>query len=157
MHLNLFLALAAPLAITDTNTVFPDTPLTAYSHRSKDMRTCYIVLLLVAMAVAVAAPTAADDGWEPVEDVHDPHIQELGRWAVEQSHSVLSFDEVVSGRYQDTDDGPGTYYELAIEAAPRVGGDQRYKAVVYEQDWSDSLELISFQGTRPAAAPLDRE
>ncbi|KAL6642398.1 hypothetical protein ACP70R_020579 [Stipagrostis hirtigluma subsp. patula] len=104
------------------------------------MKTCCLhVLLLVTMAVAAAA-------WE---DVNDPHIQELSRWAVEQTKSVLRFNKVLAARHRIVDGG-GLVYELTIAASPRLGDDERYRAVVYEQGRSGTRRLLSFDAAQPS-------
>ncbi|XP_003581024.1 putative cysteine proteinase inhibitor 7 [Brachypodium distachyon] len=85
--------------------------------------------------------------WVPIGNVNDPHIQMLGGWAVSEygnrANCRLKFHRVVSGRRQVVS---GTNYELIIDASPELGGgkDGRYKAVVYEQGWSNVRNLVSF-------------
>jgi len=43
------------------------------------------ILLAAAAAPAAAATSAPRCGWSPVGDVGDPHIQELGSWAVAET------------------------------------------------------------------------
>ncbi|KAI4986939.1 hypothetical protein ZWY2020_019569 [Hordeum vulgare] len=49
------------------------------------MRTCSLLLIIVASVVVVAYPlrTSAEEEWYPIGDPdNEPHVQELGEWAV---------------------------------------------------------------------------
>uniref|UniRef100_A0A453SJV0 Cystatin domain-containing protein n=1 Tax=Aegilops tauschii subsp. strangulata TaxID=200361 RepID=A0A453SJV0_AEGTS len=60
------------------------------------MRTCSL-LIIIAAVVAVAYPvaTSAQVAWYPIGGINEPHVQELGRWAVaehvKQAHDGLKF------------------------------------------------------------------
>uniref|UniRef100_A0A0E0KAD3 Cysteine proteinase inhibitor n=1 Tax=Oryza punctata TaxID=4537 RepID=A0A0E0KAD3_ORYPU len=102
---------------------------------------------LLLAAVAVCAAAALPGGWSPIKDIGDPHIQELGRWAITENNRVspsdeLTFHRVTGGEQQVVS---GMNYRLDIEAAS--GGDDvtgSYRAVVFEQEWSNTRKLISF-------------
>ncbi|XP_003581023.2 cysteine proteinase inhibitor 8 [Brachypodium distachyon] len=85
--------------------------------------------------------------WEPIKNVNDPHIQMLGGWAVSEygnhANCRLKFHRVVRGRQQYVS---GAEYELIIDASPELVGRKEgwYKAVVYEQGWSNVRHLVSF-------------
>nr|CAG38134.1 cystatin Hv-CPI13 [Hordeum vulgare subsp. vulgare] len=89
--------------------------------------------------------TTIDNGWEPIRNINDKHIQELGSWAVlefiKHVNCVLKFNKVVSGRQQLVS---GMNYELIINASDFGGKDGKYKAEVYEQKWTSKRELLSF-------------
>ncbi|CAN6301828.1 unnamed protein product [Urochloa humidicola] len=119
------------------------------------MRTCS--LLLVAIAAAVAVLAAADTpaataknvglvgGWEVIPDVEDAHVQEIGAWAVaehgKRANDGLRFGRVVSGQEQLVS---GVNYRLDIVAVNLAGQNATYNAVVYEQIWSNTRQLRSF-------------
>ncbi|KAL6626468.1 hypothetical protein ACP70R_030194 [Stipagrostis hirtigluma subsp. patula] len=114
------------------------------------MRTILPAALVVAVAVTglcSVAPAAAAlvGGWSPIKDVNDPHIQELGGWAVaehvRQVHDGLQFTKVVSGREQVVS---GMNYELVIVVSNGAGKSATYGAVVYEQEWTKTRKLLAF-------------
>jgi hypothetical protein len=117
------------------------------------MTTCSLLLVLIAATVVacavvvspvVAAPPCP---WRTVDQVDNPSIQNLGKWAVEQSGDKLRFDKVESARVQGIGDCTGirSDYELIIDASPRFGpGDYKYKAVVFVVKALEPEKLISF-------------
>ncbi|KAM0887054.1 hypothetical protein ACQ4PT_029287 [Festuca glaucescens] len=115
-------------------------------------------LLLLALFAATLAVTAAMGGrdhdpivggWSPIPDVTDPHIQELGGWAVTQHAKLasdrLQFRRVTRGEEQVVS---GMNYRLFVEAVDGAGSSAPYVAEVYEQSWTRTRELTSF---KPAA------
>ncbi|TVU47966.1 hypothetical protein EJB05_07584, partial [Eragrostis curvula] len=101
-----------------------------------------ILLLLVAIAAVVSTVAAIPGGWGPINDINDPHIQELGSWAVkeytEHVNDLLKFVKVVSGEAQVVS---GMNYRLVIDALDMRGKDVMYNAVVYEQSWTKKRKL----------------
>uniref|UniRef100_J3LDU5 Cysteine proteinase inhibitor n=1 Tax=Oryza brachyantha TaxID=4533 RepID=J3LDU5_ORYBR len=101
--------------------------------------------LILFAAVAIAIDAVATDtvgSWQTV-DVIDPHVQELGRWAVAATGLPgLTFDRVTDGEKQVV---AGVSYRLTLEASSSGAKDGRYEAVVYEQDGSNSRKLVSFE------------
>ncbi|KQK12211.1 putative cysteine proteinase inhibitor 7 [Brachypodium distachyon] len=91
--------------------------------------------------------------WEPILNLNDPSIRELGSWAVAQygmhANCRLKFNKVVSGRKQLVPVA-GVTYELFIDASPELaaagGGSSTglYKAVVHEKAGANSRKLVSF-------------
>ncbi|MQM16017.1 hypothetical protein Taro_048970 [Colocasia esculenta] len=83
-------------------------------------------------------------GYQPIRNVKDPHIQEIGKFAVEehnkQAGKALVFVRVVSGEQQVV---AGTNYKLVIEAKD-AGVTNTYEAVVYDKPWEKVRELTSF-------------
>uniref|UniRef100_A0A0D9WYJ1 Cystatin domain-containing protein n=1 Tax=Leersia perrieri TaxID=77586 RepID=A0A0D9WYJ1_9ORYZ len=105
-------------------------------------------LAIVAICAAAAAPSVmvADvvGGWSPIEDINDPHIQELGEWAVSEHNkvsttSVLTFSKVTSGEQQVVS---GMNYRLFIAASTSNDTNGSYVAVVFEQ--ASTRKLVSF-------------
>ncbi|GJN30667.1 hypothetical protein PR202_gb18992 [Eleusine coracana subsp. coracana] len=115
--------------------------------------TTNILLLAIAATVSAFAASAAAGlvgGWQPIPDINDPHVQELGLWAVAEHIKVanerLQFVKVVSGEQQVVS---GMNYRLVIDAMNQlVGQDFRYDAAVYEQRWTNTRELVSFTQDR---------
>ncbi|WVZ57396.1 hypothetical protein U9M48_007785 [Paspalum notatum var. saurae] len=117
------------------------------------MRALVSALIAAAAVVALcssAAPTASAaivGGWRPIMDVSDPHIQELGSWAVsehvKEAADGLSFTKVVSGEQQVV---AGMNYKLEIEATDAAGKSATYQAAVYE-GLSSQRRLLSFKPT----------
>ncbi|KAG8092177.1 hypothetical protein GUJ93_ZPchr0012g21852 [Zizania palustris] len=120
-------------------------------------------LLLVAVAVAAfpfscaagaVAPSSATRRllrapgglWTPVPDARDPHIQELGRWAV-RTHDRLDGDHLVFRHVSraEIQGGAGVDNRLHLKAA---GGDPSsgtsFVAVVWESAFSGTRTLLSF-------------
>ena len=115
------------------------------------MRMIPLLFLLVAGATvldAAATPSAAVDGkWQPITNITDPHVQDLGAWAVAEHTKVyndgLRFARVVSGEVQIV---AGENYRLDVDALRLDGKDAMYKAEVFEQDWPTmtTRKLVSF-------------
>ncbi|KAF8769308.1 hypothetical protein HU200_006822 [Digitaria exilis] len=116
------------------------------------MRTMCSLLLVAAVASALAAsPTTAQaqgGQYVPIANINDPHIQEIGQWAVaehvKQANDGLTFSKVVSGEKQVVS---GVNFRLVIDAFKGDGKDARYQAIVFEQVWTNTRKLRSF---RPA-------
>jgi cystatin-C len=86
-------------------------------------------------------------GWSAIRNVSDPHIQELGGWALGQAKEKqlastgLLFRRVVRGEQQVVS---GMNYRLYVDAADTGGRSAPYVAVVYEQVWTNTRQLTSF-------------
>ncbi|KAF5177758.1 Histidine-containing phosphotransfer protein [Thalictrum thalictroides] len=78
-------------------------------------------------------------GWKPIEDIKDPHVQELGKFAVsehnKEAKTDLSFNEVVRG---DTQVVSGLNYRLVVTAKDGSLKKNEYEAIVWEKAWLDS-------------------
>ncbi|SPT21127.1 unnamed protein product [Triticum aestivum] len=124
------------------------------------MRTSsFLLIIVVAFLYAIGSPatgcgermgnqlwnTTIENGWKPIGNINDQHIQELGRWAVlefaKHVNCVLKFNKVVSGRQQLVS---GMNYKLIIDASDIGGKEDKYKAEVYEQTWTHKRQLLSF-------------
>jgi len=106
---------------------------------------CSVAPAAAAHEASAPAPYITVGGWRPIKDVNDPHIQELGSWAVSehvrQANDGLRFGEVVSGDEQVVS---GMNYMLLIEATNGAGKSATYGAAVYEQEWTKTRKLLAF-------------
>lgn len=113
-------------------------------------------LILVLVLSMVVAATAAGrvrsrrvslngDDWTPIPNVKDPHVQEMGNFAVaeynKQTGESLKFKGVVSGEMQLV---AGMNYRLIL-MAKNGGLIAEYEVVVYECPWENLKELTSFE------------
>ncbi|KAL6905454.1 hypothetical protein ACP4OV_003055 [Aristida adscensionis] len=119
-----------------------------------------LLLLVAATAAAVVAFGVAGastgkyvPGWTPIADVNIPFIQDLGRWAVNETHSVLSFERVVAAGEMLSVEGNGSNYDLMILASPRLGVDEKYLAVVFLEAETEAHKLLSFDAARRWSPP----
>nr|DAD20296.1 TPA_asm: hypothetical protein HUJ06_021759 [Nelumbo nucifera] len=84
-------------------------------------------------------------GWQPIQDVNDSHVQEIGQFAVTEynknAKTNLQFQKVVRGESQVV---AGFNYRLILEATNK-GVANNYEAVVWEQSWTNSRNLTSFR------------
>ncbi|CAL4923358.1 unnamed protein product [Urochloa decumbens] len=123
-------------------------------------RPLLLVLILAALSATAFVPARAAlggggsrgplvGGWSAIQNVSDPHIQELGGWALGQAQEKrlagagpgLRFRRVVSGYQQVV---AGMNYRLYVDAADPKGRAAPYVAVVYERLWTNTRELTSF-------------
>lgn len=107
----------------------------------------FLILLLPLLAAARKGSLLGD--WEKIANVKDPHIQEIGEFAVaeynKQSKGVtIEFKDVVSGEKQVVS---GMNYRLVIDAK-RGESIGKYQALVWEKPWENFKKLTSF---KPAA------
>ncbi|KAG7012653.1 Cysteine proteinase inhibitor 8, partial [Cucurbita argyrosperma subsp. argyrosperma] len=103
----------------------------------------FLVLLLPILAIAQNENQVGS--WKPIADVDDPHIQEIGKFAVKEnnleSKNNFVYKRVVSGESQVAS---GINYHLVIEV--KDGSlDAQYQAVVLEKKWEHSKQLVSFK------------
>ncbi|TVU47993.1 hypothetical protein EJB05_07612, partial [Eragrostis curvula] len=117
------------------------------------MRTGLLFAVAAMVAYIVVAPATAirPGSFYPIDNINDPHIQELGRWAVtehnKQANAGLTFNRVVSGQQQVVS---GMRYRLNIDASNPNGN---YRADIYEQSWTNTqilrhcLSLFSYLGS----------
>lgn len=115
------------------------------------MNTTKIVfLLLLSLVVVFLLPLSASaavrvGGWSPISNVTDPHVVEIGEFAVSEynkrSESGLKFETVVSGETQVV---AGTNYRLKV-AANDGGASKNYEAMVWEKPWLKFRNLTSFK------------
>ncbi|OEL33721.1 Cysteine proteinase inhibitor 8 [Dichanthelium oligosanthes] len=91
-------------------------------------------------------PAGVPGGYSPIPDINDRHVQELGGWAVSEhvkkANDGLKFNKVVSGDVQVVS---GLNYRLIIDASGSNGKDAKYEAVVWERDWTNTRQLLSFK------------
>jgi hypothetical protein len=113
------------------------------------MRTSHLLLIAIAATVFAIAAAAMPGGWEAIPNITDPHVQELGSWAVAEhtkaTNERLTFVKVVSGKQQVVS---GMNYRLIIETANGPTSNSMYDAVVYEQSSTKKRKLMSFTQAR---------
>ncbi|PUZ40488.1 hypothetical protein GQ55_9G428300 [Panicum hallii var. hallii] len=123
---------------------------TTQTMSKRALRLAALLLAAVAVAATPAAVAARvgpplAGGWSPIKDVSDPHIQELGGWAVAEharlANDGLRFGEVTGGEQQVV---AGMNYKLVLDATDADGAVGAYGAFVYEQAWTNTRELMSF-------------
>ncbi|CAN8245704.1 unnamed protein product [Cochlearia groenlandica] len=104
----------------------------------------FSLIFLLLLFPLHASAAARVGGWSAISDVKDPHVVEIGEFAVseydKQSKSGLKFVTVVSGESQIVS---GTNYKLVVEV--NDGTRKNYEAVVWEQPWLKSMNLTSFK------------
>lgn len=102
-------------------------------------------------------------GWKPISDVNEPHVKEVGAFAVSEhnkdAEKKLSFRRVVVGEKQVV---AGIKYRLVVEVEqpqprPSLRGlvvddgnhevISSYEAVVLERPWEGFRNLASFRPT----------
>ncbi|CAM0901544.1 unnamed protein product [Alopecurus aequalis] len=125
------------------------------------MRKCtFLLAAIAALIYAIATPVAGcgvsdgkkewnTDGWEPIKDINDKHIQELGGWAVSEflrwmgdsRRCMLKFNKVVSGKKNFASD---LKYELVIDSPDNSGNHGKHTAQLYEEGLTKTPKLISF-------------
>ncbi|XP_020574736.1 cysteine proteinase inhibitor 1 [Phalaenopsis equestris] len=124
------------------------TPLPKSPPQKAKMRSL-LFLSAFLLAAALFSTTGARGSpmvgaWEPIDNLSDPHVQEIARFAVaennEKTNGVLKLSRVVSGESQVV---AGTKYRLIVEAGGG-GGPAKYEAVVWDQPWKKFRQLISF-------------
>ncbi|KAK4804945.1 hypothetical protein SAY86_004762 [Trapa natans] len=116
-------------------------------------RSSLILLQMVAVvSILSVAPLAGGGrgllllgGWQPIKDIKDPHIKEIGRFAVNeynnQTSASLRFKKVMSGESQVV---AGMNYRLII-AAKDGKTTRNYEAVVWDKPWEHFRQLTSFK------------
>lgn len=101
-------------------------------------------LLLASLLLVAVASDALLGGWSPIEDVKNPHVQEIGKFAVEAHNKLtatkLKFQSVIKGQTQVV---AGTNYRLTV-MAKNGAASKKYEAVVWEK-LDGTKQLTSFQ------------
>lgn len=106
-----------------------------------------ILAVLLSLSAAAAAPLGpATGGWEPIENINDPHVKEIAEFAVSEykkkSNKKLVFQSVVKGETQVV---TGKNYRLVIAVKDDNSLAVKYEAVVWERVWLHSKILTSFK------------
>lgn len=108
-----------------------------------------LVLPFLASAVDVSGKRVIVGGWQPIKNVNDPSVTEIGAFAVAEydktSNADLKFIAVVKGETQVV---AGIKYRLIVEAKDRSVV-KRYEAVVWEKAWENFRKLTSFKPVEP--------
>ncbi|XP_030456889.2 cysteine proteinase inhibitor 1-like [Syzygium oleosum] len=106
-----------------------------------------VLLLLLLLAVLPLSALAAGE-WNPIKDVHDPHVKEIGEFAVaefnkEPQHGAdLQFQDVIKGETQVVS---GMNYRLILAAKDLAGATvKNYEAWVWEKPRLHFKQLMSF-------------
>ncbi|KAK1312507.1 Cysteine proteinase inhibitor 8 [Acorus calamus] len=85
-------------------------------------------------------------GWETIKDVNEPHVREIGQYAVAENNkrtgAHLSFHRVLSGESQVV---AGARYRLVISANEDGSSEEKYEAEVNEKAWEGFRNLTSFK------------
>ncbi|KAK1273629.1 Cysteine proteinase inhibitor 5 [Acorus gramineus] len=107
------------------------------------------LLLLLLSFLLFNIATAIVGGWTPINDVNDPHVRDIGRYAVDRHERLtgenLLFNDILSGETQVVE---GVNYRLVISANEVVGAPssaKKYEAVVWEKAWEGFRNLTSFK------------
>ncbi|KAK9715089.1 hypothetical protein RND81_06G142900 [Saponaria officinalis] len=104
-------------------------------------RALFFVLSLLA---AISTTSAIVGSYKRIPDLHDPHVQEIVKYAVSEHNKLtsarLEYVEIVKGESQVV---AGTNYRLVISTKDG-GAVENFEAVVYEKPWAHYLSLTSF-------------
>ncbi|KAJ9184648.1 hypothetical protein P3X46_004352 [Hevea brasiliensis] len=105
-------------------------------------RHCLLFALLLFAAIASAAVLG---GWQPIKNLKDPHVVEIGQFAVEEynkrSNAHLTLVKLVKGEQQVVS---GMNYRLIL-AVKEGKASKKYEAVVWEKTWENFRNLTSFE------------
>ncbi|KAF5196131.1 Cysteine proteinase inhibitor [Thalictrum thalictroides] len=116
----------------------------------------FILLLVICFLVSTyaiapspsqspSASTGLVGGYKPIDNITDPHIHDLGEFAVSEHNNKaktsLKFVNVIKGQSQVV---AGINYRLVI-AAKKDGIERNYLAVVYERPGGKIKTLTSFK------------
>lgn len=112
----------------------------------------YLVLLLplsfllISLCLASASASTFVGGWTPIKNLTDPHLKELGGFAVaehdKRGNDRLEFVKVVAGDQQVV---AGMNYRLVLQVKDGKGKVVKYQAVVWERAGnSGTRQLTSF-------------
>lgn len=106
------------------------------------------ILLLTFFSILTLSTAALVGAYRPIEDLNDPYVAEIAKFAVnehnKQAKTSLVLSKVIGGESQVVQ---GTNYKLQIKvkgAAPRDVQPQVYEAVVWDKPWEKFRELVSF-------------
>ncbi|KAL6650435.1 hypothetical protein ACP70R_009360 [Stipagrostis hirtigluma subsp. patula] len=107
------------------------------------------ISLLLAVICVIATPTIAVlEAWYPIANIDNPHMQELGRWAVKEhdknANDGLKFNRVVRGEEMSV--VSGVKYHFIIDASASNGRKGKYEAVLSEH--ANTRILYSFNAAR---------
>ncbi|KAJ7946382.1 Cysteine proteinase inhibitor [Quillaja saponaria] len=103
------------------------------------------VVLLPVCTVAVCRRGLLLGGWTPIEDLEDPHVVEIAKYAVteydKESNATLKFESVIKGETQVV---AGINYRLVL-AANDGSATKNYRALVWEKPWESYKSLTYFK------------
>ncbi|KAG8365957.1 hypothetical protein BUALT_Bualt17G0026000 [Buddleja alternifolia] len=102
-----------------------------------------------ASAVLGGGKGARVGGWRPIDDLKNPQVVEIAKFAVEehnkQAKTSLKFAAVVKGETQTV---AGTNYKLVISAKDGGAAAKNYEAVVWDKPWQKFRQLTSFEAIK---------
>ncbi|OAY55433.1 cysteine proteinase inhibitor 5-like [Manihot esculenta] len=94
---------------------------------------------------AAVAFAALVGGWQPIKDLKDPNIVEIGEYAVKEYNKRANTDlilvNVVKGEEQVVS---GMNYRLIL-AVTEGKASKKYQAEVWEKAWENFKNLTSFE------------
>ncbi|KAG6641870.1 cysteine proteinase inhibitor 5 [Carya illinoinensis] len=141
---------ATPIYTQSSNlsplTTCPAQPVTENSTVTMKAQFFYLVTFLFLPIFSTAAGPRGPlvGGWQPIKNVKDPHVKEIGEFAVSEynkaSSASLKFQNVVKGETQVVS---GTNYRLVV-VAKDGGVTKNYQAIVWEKPWENFKKLTSF-------------
>ncbi|XP_073296615.1 cysteine proteinase inhibitor 5-like [Primulina huaijiensis] len=110
----------------------------------------FLSLLVVAFSILLASFSieASIAGWNPISNLTDPKVVEIGKFAVKEHNkrvnALLSFVSIVKGETQIVN---GMNYRLIISAtdAHAANAESNYRVVVWDNPWRKERRLISFE------------
>ncbi|XP_022724248.1 cysteine proteinase inhibitor 5-like [Durio zibethinus] len=113
-------------------------------HRNSRFLFLLLALLFLPLLFSDARKDALLGGWTPIENVKDPHVTEIAKFAVaeynKQSKTSLKLLKVIKGETQVV---AGTNYRLVLKATDG-SATKAYEAVVWEKAWQNFRNLTSF-------------
>ncbi|XP_020244461.1 cysteine proteinase inhibitor 1-like [Asparagus officinalis] len=93
-------------------------------------------------------PVGIPGGYIPIKNLSDPHLVEIGKFAVsehnKEANTKLVFTKVIKGESQVV---AGINYKLVIEAKDITRNNKvgRYEVIVWEKSWEKFMKLTSFK------------
>ncbi|KAK1285062.1 Cysteine proteinase inhibitor 5 [Acorus calamus] len=105
-----------------------------------------LLLLLLLLPLLLLTHASLNGEWKLIEDVNDPHVREIGLYAVTENNKRtgdhISLDRVLSGESQVV---AGINYRLLISVNQDGASAVKYRAVVWEKEWEGFRNLTSFK------------
>ncbi|KAE8708932.1 Cysteine proteinase inhibitor 1 [Hibiscus syriacus] len=104
----------------------------------------FLSLVFLPLLFSDARKANLPGGWSPIEDITDPHVTEIAKFAVSEynkhSKTSLELEKVVKGESQVVS---GMNYRLVLKAKDGTAV-KTYQAVVWEKEWQNFKSLTSF-------------
>ena len=113
--------------------------------RTRSVLAIIALASLLAAASALGGDGAKAGGWKPIEDLSDPQVKEVAKFAVseynKQSKAALRLKSIVKGETQVV---AGINYRLDLAVA-NGSATERYEAIVWDKPWLHYRNLTSFK------------